>query len=76
MATVAVPIFVGSAVLVACTATVAGTGRNCGAVKMPLGEIVPTVVLPPGTPATLQLTEVVVFDAVAVRAAVMPSSTV
>lgn len=76
MLIVAVANFVGSATLVACTVSPACAGRNGGAVKTPLAEIVPTVLLPPGMPATLQLTAVLaVFDTIAVRVAVPPRST-
>jgi hypothetical protein len=55
---------------------VAGTGRNCGAVNKPAVEIVPTVLLPPGMPATLQLTDVLLVSVtVAVRGVESPSST-
>jgi hypothetical protein len=62
--------FAGSAWLVAVTCTVAGDGRSAGAVYIPAVVIVPSVVFPPGTPLTLQLTAVsVVFVTVAVNVA-------
>ena len=76
MVMAAVAVLAGSARLVACTVTTAGMGRNRGAVKRPPEVMVPTVLLPPGTPATLQLTAVlVVFETVASKTVVAPSST-
>jgi hypothetical protein len=56
--TVAEPMAVGLAALVACTVTVAGLGIAAGAVYNPEAEIVPTVALPPATPPTLHVTAV------------------
>src|SRR5689334_20789340 len=76
MLIVVTAVLLGSAMLVAWTLTVAGTGRNCGAVNRPAVEIVPTVLLPPGTPATLQLTAVLLVSVtVAVSAVELPSRT-
>ena len=76
MVIVAVAILVASARLVAWTVTTVGTGRNCGAVNSPAAEIVPTVVLPPGMPAMLQVTAVLeVLETEAENVAVVPSST-
>jgi hypothetical protein len=73
---VAFAVFVASAALAACTTSVAGTGSDCGAVKIPLAEIVPTVELPPGTPATVQITPVfVAFETVGVRLIAFPNNT-
>src|ERR1035438_9825207 len=41
--------------------TVAGEGSTAGAWNNPVAEIVPTVELPPSTPLTNQLTEVLAF---------------
>jgi len=72
---VAKPDSAGSATLVAVTVTVAGAGNTCGAVKIP-EEIVPTALLPPGTPATLQVTAVsVVLATTSVNAIVFPINT-
>src|SRR5262249_19461654 len=69
-------LFASSATLVAWTITLDGTGRNCGAVKTPPGEIVPTVVLPPGIPSTLQVTAGFAVPAtLAVIAMAFPNST-
>jgi hypothetical protein len=47
-----------------------------GAVKTPSADIVPTVALPPGTPATLHVTLVsAAFDTVAENSAALPNST-
>ena len=74
--TVTVADFVASAWLVALTCALAGAGRSAGAVYTPPDVIVPTVVFPPATPFTLQLTLVsVVFVTVAVNIAVFPSTT-
>ncbi len=58
--TLALPDFVASATLVAVTLTVGGEGGVKGAVYTevlaPFGTTVPTVVLPPGIPFTLQVT--------------------
>jgi len=68
--------FVGSALLVAVTCTLAGDGKSPGAVYTPAVVIVPTVAFPPETPFTLQLTVVsVLFFTVAVNVMVFPSST-
>jgi len=56
--TVAAPDFVGSACAAAVTGTVAGLGTDEGAMYSPVEEIVPTVALPPVTPATLQVAAV------------------
>src|SRR5713101_6887073 len=56
--TVAAPDLVGSACAVADAETVAGLGTDEGAVYTPAGEMAPTVLLPPATPATLQFTAV------------------
>jgi hypothetical protein len=73
---VARPDLLASAWLVAVICTVAGDGRSIGAVYAPAGVIVPSVVLPPVTPFTLQSTAVsVVFDTVAVKVVWFPSST-
>ena len=55
--TVAAPDFVGSACAAAVTGTVAGLGTDEGAMYSPVEEIVPTVALPPVTPATLQVAD-------------------
>jgi hypothetical protein len=47
---------VGSARLVAATATVAGVGTAAGAVYSPVLDTVPTVALPPASPFTAQET--------------------
>ncbi len=70
---------VESAMLVARIATTAGNGMNCGAVNVApllmLGTIVPTVLFPPGTFCTLQLTAVfAAFDTFAVSAVDLPSN--
>jgi hypothetical protein len=75
-----VAVRVGSAELVARIATIAGNGMNWGAVKIaPLLvvlTIVPTVVFPPGTFCTLQLTAIfAAFDTVAVSVVDLPSNT-
>jgi len=76
MVTAAAALFVLSAWLVAWTFTVAGTGRFCGAVYRPAAEIVPTVLLPPGTPFTAQLTAVLgVLVTLAVNCRVTPRKT-
>jgi hypothetical protein len=73
---VAAAVFVGSATLVAWTVSTAGVGRDGGAVKIPFTETVPTVALPPGMPATFQVTAVfVAFETIAVKVAVSPSRT-
>jgi hypothetical protein len=51
--TAAVPVFVGSATLVARTVTVAGFGTVAGAVNKPLAAIVPF----PAPPSTDQVTD-------------------
>jgi hypothetical protein len=66
---------VGSATLVAVNVTVAGVGKTCGAMKIP-AEIVPTELLPPGTPAALQVTAVFAVLATTTDSAmVLPSNT-
>jgi hypothetical protein len=58
--------FVGSATEIAVTVTVGGTGTLLGAVYRPFVSIVPTVLFPPVTPFTCQVTAVfVVFTTVA-----------
>jgi hypothetical protein len=47
---------VASACEIALTVTLAGLGIAEGAAYMPAGEIVPTVLLPPVTPLTCQVT--------------------
>jgi hypothetical protein len=70
IAKVPVADFAGSAWLVAATWTVAGEGRSAGAVYNPAEVIVPSVVFPPGTLLTLQLTTVsAVFVNVAIKVA-------
>ncbi len=54
--TLAAPDFVGSATLVADTVTVLGDGTLFGAVYNPPAVMVPTLVLPPATPFTFQVT--------------------
>jgi hypothetical protein len=77
IASVPEPDFVVSAWLVAVTCTVAGDGRSIGAVYTPAVVIVPSAVLPPATPLTLQLTAVsAVFVTVAVNVTWLPSTTV
>src|SRR5437660_10381285 len=56
MVTLALSLFVGSAMLVALTDTCAGLGTWAGAVYRPEEEIVPTVAVPPATPFTSQVT--------------------
>src|SRR5207245_7664021 len=56
MVTLALSLFVGSAMLVALTDTCAGLGTWAGAVYKPEEEIVPTVAVPPATPFTSQVT--------------------
>jgi len=74
--TLAVPDFVESALLVAVTTTLADKGKSAGAVNTPPVLIVPVAVLPPGTPFTLQLTDVsVAFFTVAVNVIALPSNT-
>jgi len=59
------------------TLTAGFAGRICGAVKMPVDEIVPIAAVPPGMPPTLQLSAVLsVFTTLAVNGAELPSSTV
>jgi len=73
---VTAPDFVESAWLVAVICTVAGDGKSAGAVYRPPEVIVPSVVFPPGTPLTFQLTAVsVVFVTVAAKVAWSPSTT-
>ncbi len=55
---VAVELLELSARLVAFIVTVAGFGTRAGAVYNPLEEIIPTVLLPPATSFTLQVTAV------------------
>ena len=63
--------------LAAVMMTAGSAGRVCGAVKMPVGEMVPVADVPPGMPATLQLSAVLsVFMTLAVNGAELPSSTV
>jgi hypothetical protein len=70
IATLAVADFVASAWLVAVTWTVTGEGRSAGAVYTPAEVIVPSIVFPPATLLTLQLTAVsVVFVTAAMRVA-------
>lgn len=57
--TMAEPDAAESAWATAVTETVAGLGIEAGAVYSPVAEIVPTVLLPAATPATLQFTAVV-----------------
>src|SRR5207248_10125710 len=56
MVTLALSLFVGSAMLVALTDTCAGLGTWAGAVYRPEEEIVPTAAVPPATPFTSQVT--------------------
>jgi hypothetical protein len=60
--TLALPVFVLSAALVAVTVTVGGEGGAAGAVYVaplaPLATMVPTVALPPAIPLTLHVTVV------------------
>jgi hypothetical protein len=60
--TVALPLFVLSATLVAVTVTVGGEGGSAGAVYVapfaPLATMVPTVEFPPAIPLTLHVTAV------------------
>jgi hypothetical protein len=73
---VAVALFVASATLAACTVTVVLAGKSPGDVYNPFELIVPTVMLPPGIPFTLQVTAVfVVFPTVATNVCGAPSST-
>jgi hypothetical protein len=78
IATVAVPLRVGSAAETALTVTTPPEGICAGAVYSPAAEIVPTVALPPATPLTFQVTAVLlVLLTVAVKACVpVPGSTV
>jgi hypothetical protein len=70
IATFAVADFVASAWLVAVIWTVAGEGRSAGAVYTPAELIAPSVVFPPCTVLTFQLTAVsVVFVTAAVNVA-------
>jgi hypothetical protein len=70
------PDLLASAWLVAVICTVAGTGKSIGAVYAPAAVIVPSVVFPPVTPFTLQITAVsVVFDTFAVKLVWFPSRT-
>jgi hypothetical protein len=76
IATLAVADFVGSALLVAVTCTLAGDGKSAGAVNIPELVIVPLDTLPPETPFTLQVTVVsAVFFTVAMKVIVFPSNT-
>jgi hypothetical protein len=76
MVTVADPLAVASAWLVACTVTVGDCGKLCGAAYKPAEEIVPTVALPADMPLTLQLTVVfVVLLTVALKSCVPPRGT-
>jgi len=73
MVRAAVPEELGDAVLVAVIITVAGDGTVAGAEYNPVAEIVPTALLPPGRPLTLQFTVVVVVPVtVAVNCCVEP----
>ena len=73
MVRAAVPEELGDAVLVAVIITVAGDGTVAGAEYNPVAEIVPTELLPPGRPLTLQVTVVVVVPVtVAVNCCVEP----
>src|SRR5437660_12832914 len=56
MVTLALSLFVGSAMLVAFMVTSAGLGTWAGAVYRPEEEIVPTVAVPPATLFTSQVT--------------------
>ena len=77
IASALLPNFLASAWLVAVTCTGAGDGRSIGAEYTPSAVIVPSVVLPPATPFTLQLTAAsVVFVTDAVKVAWFPSRTV
>jgi hypothetical protein len=58
--TLAEALFVGSAWLVAVIVTLSVEGTICGAVYHPSLEIVPSVLLPPAMPFTLQVTAVFV----------------
>jgi hypothetical protein len=56
------------AVLVAVICTVAFAGKSPGAMYTPLAEIIPSVLFPPGTPFTLEVTlAFVVFETSAVK---------
>jgi hypothetical protein len=69
--TPALAVFVVSAWAIALTVTVAGVGTTFGAVYTPVVEIKPTVVVPPATPFTCQVTAVLVlFVTVAVNCCV------
>jgi len=58
MVTTALPTAAGTALLVACTVTVAGDGTTAGAVYRPLIEsIKPTELFPPIAPFTSQMTD-------------------
>ena len=63
--------------LAAVMMTAGSAGRVCGAVKTPVGEIVPVADVPPGVPLTLQLSAVLsVFMTLAVNGVELPSNTV
>jgi hypothetical protein len=59
--TPALAVFVVSACAIALTVTVAGVGTTLGAVYRPVVEMKPTVVVPPVTPFTCQVTAVLVL---------------
>jgi hypothetical protein len=76
MVTEALALLLVSAWLVAVTVTLAGLGRSRGAVYNPEGEIVPSVLLPPGVPLTLHVTPVLEVPVmVAVNCWLLPSRT-
>jgi hypothetical protein len=65
-----------TAVLVAVIVSAFGLGREAGAAKFPLAEIVPTAADPPAVPFTLQVTAVFEFPlTIALNCAVPPART-
>jgi hypothetical protein len=73
---VALALWEGSAALLAVSVTLGGAGRICGAVKSPLGSIVPQVAPLQPDPVTLQFTAVLLeLLTVGVNCCVAPSLT-
>ena len=70
------PEMVGDETLIAAIVTVFGVGIAAGGVYTPVAEIVPTVLLPPTTEFTLQVTAAfVLLTTEAVNVVVLPSRT-
>ena len=66
---------VGSAWLTALTVTRDGDGMELGAARSPLAPILPTMLLPPTTPLTVQMTEVFAECSCAVNCLLRPRRT-